>query len=58
MRRKPLRFGKGFRVALGSARAQAAEMVIPPGAAEGARGTSTAGRINGCMSSPGPARHS
>src|SRR3569832_1956400 len=35
MRRKHLRFGKGFRVALGNARSQAAEMVIAPGAAEG-----------------------
>jgi mannose-6-phosphate isomerase-like protein (cupin superfamily) len=35
MQRKHLRFGKGFRVALGNARAQAAEMVIPPGEAEG-----------------------
>lgn len=35
MQRKQLRFGKGFRVRLGNARAQAAEMVIPPGGAEG-----------------------
>jgi mannose-6-phosphate isomerase-like protein (cupin superfamily) len=35
MKRKHLRFGKGFRVALGNARAQAAEMVLAPGAAEG-----------------------
>lgn len=35
MRQKHLRFGKGFRVALGNARAQAAEMVIPPGECEG-----------------------
>jgi len=35
MKRKQLRFGKGFRVALGNARAQIAEMVIPPGDAEG-----------------------
>ena len=35
MKRKHLRFGAGFRVALGNARAQAAEMVIPPGGAEG-----------------------
>jgi mannose-6-phosphate isomerase-like protein (cupin superfamily) len=35
MRRKTLRFGKGFRVALGNRRAQAAEMVIPPGDHEG-----------------------
>ena len=35
MRTKHLRFGKGFRVALGNARAQAAEMVIPPGDCEG-----------------------
>jgi hypothetical protein len=35
MRKTRLRFGRGFRVALGSARSQAAEMVIPPGDAEG-----------------------
>jgi mannose-6-phosphate isomerase-like protein (cupin superfamily) len=35
MQRKRLRFGKGFRVALGNARAQAAEMVLAPGGAEG-----------------------
>jgi mannose-6-phosphate isomerase-like protein (cupin superfamily) len=38
MKRKRLRFGKGFRVALGNRRAQAAEMVIPPGDAEGGPG--------------------
>jgi mannose-6-phosphate isomerase-like protein (cupin superfamily) len=35
MKRKALRFGKGFRVALGNRRCQAAEMVIEPGGAEG-----------------------
>ena len=35
MKRKTLRFGKGFRVALGNRRSQAAEMVIQPGGAEG-----------------------
>jgi mannose-6-phosphate isomerase-like protein (cupin superfamily) len=35
MKRKTLRFGRGFRVAFGNRRAQAAEMVIPPGDAEG-----------------------
>ena len=35
MKRKQLRFGKGFRVAIGNARGQAAEMVIRPGDAEG-----------------------
>ena len=30
-----LRFGRGFRVRLGNRRAQAAEMVIPPGQSEG-----------------------
>ena len=35
MKRKHLRLGKGFRVALGNRRAQAAEMVIEPGGAEG-----------------------
>lgn len=35
MKRKQLRFGTGFRVALGNRRAQAAEMVLRPGDAEG-----------------------
>jgi mannose-6-phosphate isomerase-like protein (cupin superfamily) len=35
MRHAVLRFGKGFRVAFGNARGQAAQMVIPPGGAEG-----------------------
>jgi mannose-6-phosphate isomerase-like protein (cupin superfamily) len=35
MKKKTLRFGKGFRVALGNRRSQAAEMVLPPGKAEG-----------------------
>jgi mannose-6-phosphate isomerase-like protein (cupin superfamily) len=35
MQRKRLRFGKGFRIALGNARSQAAEMVLTPGSAEG-----------------------
>jgi mannose-6-phosphate isomerase-like protein (cupin superfamily) len=35
VKRKTLRFGKGFRVALGNRRTQAAEMVIEPGGAEG-----------------------
>ena len=35
MRKKALRFGRGFRVVMGNGRAQAAEMVIPPGRAEG-----------------------
>jgi mannose-6-phosphate isomerase-like protein (cupin superfamily) len=35
MKRKQLRFGKGFRVALDSPTAQAAEMVIAPGDSEG-----------------------
>ena len=35
MKRKQLRFGKGFRVAINNRRAQAAEMVIAPGKAEG-----------------------
>ena len=30
-----LRFGKGFRVTVGNKRAQAAEMVLPPGECEG-----------------------
>jgi mannose-6-phosphate isomerase-like protein (cupin superfamily) len=35
VRRKTLRFGKGFRVAFDVRRAQAAEMVIAPGDSEG-----------------------
>jgi mannose-6-phosphate isomerase-like protein (cupin superfamily) len=35
MKRKQLRFGKGFRVAVGNAQSQAAEMVLEPGKAEG-----------------------
>jgi mannose-6-phosphate isomerase-like protein (cupin superfamily) len=35
MRHKALRFGRGFRVALANRRAQAAEMVLRPGASEG-----------------------
>ena len=35
MKRKTLRFGKGFRVTFGNRRCQAAEMVIEPGGAEG-----------------------
>ena len=35
MKRKRLRFGEGFRVAIGNRRSQAAEMVLKPGKAEG-----------------------
>ena len=35
MKRKQLRFGRGFRVALGNRRSQAAEMVLKQGKAEG-----------------------
>lgn len=35
MKRKHLRFGAGFRVVFGNQRAQAAEMVLAPGDAEG-----------------------
>ena len=35
MKRKQLKIGEGFRVAIGNERSQAAEMVIPPGDAEG-----------------------
>jgi mannose-6-phosphate isomerase-like protein (cupin superfamily) len=35
MRHAVLKFGKGFRVALGNARGQVAQMVIAPGDAEG-----------------------
>ena len=35
MKRKQLRFGQGFRVAIGNSRSQAAEMVVKPGKGEG-----------------------
>ena len=35
MKKKALRFGKGFNVVLGNRRVQAAQMVIEPGGAEG-----------------------
>ena len=35
MKKKSLRFGMGFRVAIGNRRSEAAEMVIAPGDAEG-----------------------
>jgi mannose-6-phosphate isomerase-like protein (cupin superfamily) len=35
MKRTQLRFGEGFRVAIGNARAQAASMTLSPGACEG-----------------------
>lgn len=35
MKRQHLRFGKGFRVAVGNDRSQAAQMVIPAGGQEG-----------------------
>ena len=35
MKRKHLRFGEGFRVAVGNKRSQAAEMVLAPGDCEG-----------------------
>ena len=38
MKRTHLRFGKGFRVAIGDRRSQAAEMVIGPGDKEGGSG--------------------
>jgi hypothetical protein len=37
MKRKNLRFGRGFRVVLGNRRSQAAEMVLKPGKSEGDR---------------------
>lgn len=38
MQKKQLRLTKGFRVGIGNRRAQSAEMVIPPGDAEGGPG--------------------
>jgi mannose-6-phosphate isomerase-like protein (cupin superfamily) len=38
MQRTHCRFGKGFRVLIGNARAQSAQMVIEPGQTEGGKG--------------------
>jgi mannose-6-phosphate isomerase-like protein (cupin superfamily) len=38
VKRKTMRFGRGFRVVLGNRRTQAAQMVIEPGGAEGGPG--------------------
>ena len=35
MKRKQLRFGEGFRIAIGNARSQGAEMILAPGDCEG-----------------------
>ena len=35
MKRRQLRFGRGFRIAIDGKQAQVAEMVIPPGGREG-----------------------
>src|ERR1044071_4532193 len=43
MKRKVLRFGKGFNVVLGNKRSQAAQMVIEPGDAEGHAGNRHSG---------------
>jgi mannose-6-phosphate isomerase-like protein (cupin superfamily) len=43
MKREQLRFGKGFRVGIGNARSQAAQMVLPPGASEGGKDNRHAG---------------
>lgn len=43
MKRKTLRFGKGFNVVLGSKRSQAAQMVLAPGKSEGGPGNRHAG---------------
>ncbi len=51
-----LRFHKGFRVALGNARSQAAEMVSRPGMPKAALRTAIAAPINGCTSSRVTAR--
>jgi mannose-6-phosphate isomerase-like protein (cupin superfamily) len=58
MKRKNLRFGKGFRVALGNRRTQAAEMVIRPGDAEGGPGNRHRGADQGLfvVSGSGEAR--
>ena len=43
MKRKTLRFGKGFNVVLGNRRSQAAQMVLEPGKAEGHAGNRHSG---------------
>jgi hypothetical protein len=35
MKRRKLRFGRGFRIVIGNRRAQAAQMVLAPGDSEG-----------------------
>ena len=56
MKRKQLRFGKGFRVAIDSRRAQAAEMVIAPADAEGDPQNRLAALTSGCTLFRAPAR--
>jgi hypothetical protein len=59
MKLKHLKFGKGFRVAIGNSRSQAAEMVIPPGDAEGRPAKpASAAPINGSTSFPAAALRS
>lgn len=43
MKRKQLRFGKGFQLVLGNARSQAGQMVIAPGETEGGSDNSHGG---------------
>ena len=48
MKRRQLRFGRGFRVVISNRRAQAAQMVLPRGSSEGDSDIGIAARINGC----------
>ena len=50
MKKKTLRFGKGFNVVLGNRRSQAAQMVLPPGDSEGGQKIGTGARTSGCSS--------
>lgn len=53
MKSKKLRFGEGFRVALGNRRSQTTEMVLPAGDAEGDRDNRHRGADQWlCTSSP------
>ena len=56
MQHKHLRFGRGFRVALGDRRSQAAQMTLAAGEVEGGRTTATAAQTSGSTSSRERAR--
>jgi hypothetical protein len=53
MKAKRLRFGKGFRIAFNTPKAQAAEMVIAPAGPKAGRETVIVVATSGSMSYPG-----